>query len=590
MRLITHFGDEPLFLFLTMVQIKDKKGQLITEVIENEDSIRKFTLMKEDYITLVFSIEEPIYFKLGDGVDNEWGMFELVDLYQPTYNNSTGGYDYQLRLDAYYWKWKNKIFKYTPENHGQEASWSLTAPLDVHLGVFLRNLSSLGYKYRNTAFSFSIDNSVENSAKLLTYNNTNLIDALSMMADAWECEWWVFDSVIYFGRCEYGTPVNLELHKEVAQMTRQGNRQEYATRIYVFGSDKNIPSNYRATDESTVVNGVVQKRLMLPVDTPYLDAYENMTQEEAVESVVVFDDVYPHRIGTLENVTTKEYTEEVTDESDGSTTQETFLAYRFKDSGINFSKDYVLPGQELQITFTSGKLNGMTFGVIFNPTAEGEEEKPEKLPDGSWNPEAQLWEIVRNEDYGRPLPGGELIPANGDKYYLTGFNIQLVSDAYIPAAEQELKEKGLKYLEKSKIDPSTYNCTLYPDYVKSENEEQEVVLRTFEVGDKVNLINPTFFQNGRASRIIGYERKLDIPWDNPVYTVGEVAATTRIGELEDKVEALTYKGQTYTGGGGGVYVVGRNDSTPLSDRNVLSSLRSIATFLRKDMADSMPYL
>ena len=234
MRLIPEMGDEPLFLFLTMVQIKDKKGQLIIEVIENEDSIRKFTLMKEDYITLVFSIEEPIYFKLGDGVDNEWGMFELVDLYQPTYNNSTGGYDYQLRLDAYYWKWKNKIFKYTPENHGQEASWSLTAPLDVHLGVFLRNLSSLGYKYRNTAFSFSIDNSVENSAKLLTYNNTNLIDALSMMADAWECEWWVFDSVIYFGRCEYGTPVNLELHKEVAQMTRQGNRQEYATRIYVF--------------------------------------------------------------------------------------------------------------------------------------------------------------------------------------------------------------------------------------------------------------------------------------------------------------------------------------------------------------------
>ena len=113
-----------------------------------------------------------------------------------------------------------------------------------------------------------------------------------------------------------------------------------------------------------------------------------------------------------------------------------------------------------------------------------------------------------------------------------------------------------------------------------------MVLRTFELGDKINLVNPTFFSNGRVSRVIGYERKLDIPYDHPVYFVGEVASTSRIGELEDKVDALTYKGQTFTGNGSGVYVVGRYDSTPLSDRNVLSSLRSIASFLRKDKDDT----
>ena len=572
-------------MFLTMVQIKDKKGQLITEVIENEDSIRKFTLMKEDYITLVFSTEEPIYFKLGDGVDNEWGMFELVDLYSPSYNESTGGYDYQLRLDAYYWKWKNKIFKYTPENHGQESSWSLTATLDVHLGVFLRNLQALEYKYRNTPFSFEIGNTVENASQLITYENTNLIDALNMMAETWDCEWWVTDSVIHFGKCEYGDPVKLELGVEVETMTREGNNQKFATRIYAFGSTNNIPSDYRPVDESVVVNGVVQKRLMLPEGTPYLDAYENMTQEEAVEDVVIFDDVYPRKIGTLSDITTQEYTDTIESE-DGTETEEKWLAYRFKDTGINFSKEYILPGQELQITFQSGKLNGLTFGVIFNPTLEGEEEKPEKLPDGSWNPEAQLWEIVRNEDYGRPLPGGELIPANGDTYYLTGFNIKLVSGQYIPAAEEELKEKAQKYLDKTKTDPNTYNCTLRPDYVYNKDMEEEVVLRTFELGDKINLVNPTFFSNGRVSRVIGYERKLDLPYDHPVYFVGEVASISRIGELEDKVDALTYKGQTFTGNGSGVYVVGRYDSTPLSDRNVLSSLRSIASFLRKDKDDT----
>ena len=570
---------------LIMIEIKDKNGGLKLSTVIGDGSIRRCTLMKEDYVTLVFSTDEPVYFKLGDGIDNEWGMFELVDLYSPTYNESTGGYDYQLRLDAYYWKWKNKIFKYTPENHGQEASWSLTATLDVHLGVFLRNLQALGYKYRNTPFSFEIGNTVENTSQLITYENTNLIDALNMMAETWDCEWWITDSVIHFGKCEYGDPVKLELGVEVETMTREGNNQKFATRIYAFGSTNNIPSDYRPVDESVVVNGVVQKRLMLPEGTPYLDAYENMTQEEAVEDVVIFDDVYPRRIGTLSGITTQEYTDTIENE-DGTTTEEKWLAYRFKDTGINFSKEYILPGQELQITFQSGKLNGLTFGVIFNPTLEGEEEKPEKLPDGSWNPEAQLWEIVRNEDYGRPLPGGELIPANGDTYYLTGFNIKLVSDQYIPAAEEELKEKAQKYLDKTKTDPNTYNCTLRPDYVYNKDMEEEVVLRTFELGDKINLVNPTFFSNGRVSRVIGYERKLDIPYDHPVYFVGEVASTSRIGELEDKVDALTYKGQTFTGNGSGVYVVGRYDSTPLSDRNVLSSLRSISSFLRKDKDDT----
>lgn len=572
-----------------MIEIKDKNGELKLSTVIGEGSIRRCTLMKEDYVTLVFSTDEPVYLKIGDGIDNEWGMFELVDLYSPTYNESTGGYDYQLRLDAYYWKWKNKIFKYTPENHGQEASWSLTATLDVHLGVFLRNLQALGYKYRNTPFSFEIGNTVENTSQLITYENTNLIDALNMMAETWDCEWWVTDSVIHFGKCEYGDPVKLELGVEVETMTREGNNQKFATRIYAFGSTNNIPSDYRPVDESVVVNGVVQKRLMLPEGTPYLDAYENMTQEEAVEDVVIFDDVYPRRIGTLSGITTQEYTDTIENE-DGTETEEKWLAYRFRDAGINFSKEYILPGQELQITFQSGKLNGLTFGVIFNPTLEGEEEKPEKSPDGSWNPEAQLWEIVRNEDYGRPLPGGELIPANGDTYYLTGFNIKLVSDQYIPAAEEELKEKAQKYLDKTKTDPNTYNCTLRPDYVYNKDMEEEVVLRTFELGDKINLVNPTFFSNGRVSRVIGYERKLDIPYDHPVYFVGEVASTSRIGELEDKVDALTYKGQTFTGNGSGVYVVGRYDSTPLSDRNVLSSLKAISTFLRKDMADSTPYL
>ena len=564
-----------------MIEIKDISGQVRFSTPINKGAKGKFTLMKEDYIILPFSVASPIPFKLGDYVDlagvldESMGdklakIYEITDLQKPTHNTSTGGYDYELRLDAYYWKWKNKIFKYTPEQAGSEASWSLTAALDVQLGVFLRNLKALGYTYRGTDFTFSIDDTVENKAVAMTYDNMNLLDALFSMAgeDKWNCDCWITDNVIHFGRNEFGDAVKIERGVEASSITRSESQGTYATRIYAFGSTKNIPTNYRPTEEQAVINGVVQKRLMLPADTPYIDAYEGMSQEEAIEDVVVFDDVYPRRIGTLSDVHTR--TEEVENE-DG--TKETVTYYRYKDTGLEFKEEYIIEGQELKIRFQSGKLNGMEFGVIFNP-APKDETRGE-----------QLWEIVRNEDYGRPLPDDTICPADGDEYVLSGFDIQLVSDQYIPEAEQELKEKAQKYADKVKKDDGTYPTTLSSSWVK-----EDLISRTFEFGQRINLVDDTYFENGRISRVLGWEINLDIPWDSPVYTIGESMPYSRIGEIEDKVDSLTYKGQTYIGGGGGIYLIRVNDKTAASDSNAFSALRSLKMFQRKDKTDENPYL
>ena len=564
-----------------MIEIKDISGKTRFSTPINKGAKGKFTLMKEDYIILPFSVPSPIPFKIGDYVDLAGELdeslggklakiYEITDIQKPTYNTSTGGYDYELKLDAYYWKWKNKVFKYTPEHAGSEASWSLTAALDVQLGVFLRNLKALGYTYRGTDFTFSIDDTVENKAVAMTYDNINLLDALFSMAgeDKWNCDCWITDNVIHFGRNEFGDAVKIERGVEASSITRSESQGTYATRIYAFGSTKNIPTNYRPTDEQAVVNGVVQKRLMLPADTPYIDAYEGMSQEEAIEDVVVFDDVYPRRVGTLSDVHTR--TEEV-DNEDG--TKETITYYRYKDTELESKEEYIIEGQELQVTFKSGKLNGMVFGVIFNPTPKDETR-------GN-----QLWEIVRNENYGRPLPDEMMYPANGDEYVLSGFDIQLVSDQYIPAAEEELKEKAQKYADKVKKDDGTYPTTLMSTWV-----HEDPISRIFEFGQRINLVDDTYFENGRISRVLGWEMNLDIPWDSPVYTIGESMPYSRIGEIEDKVDSLTYKGQSYNGNGNGVYVIRVNDSTTPSDSNVFSALKSLKTLLRKDQSDGTNFL
>lgn len=565
-----------------VVEIKDRQGQTRVSVPVQEGAKGVFSLMNSDYIQLPFSSENVIPFKLGDYTDLsdvlEDGLggkiaklYEVVDMnnVNPTYNETTGAYDYTLRLDAYYWKWKNKIFKYTPENAGQEASWSLTAALEVHLGVFLRNLKALGYTYKGTDFTFSIDDTVENKAIAVTYDNINLLDALFTLAskDYYNCDCWITNNVIHFGRNEFGDAVKIERGVEAESIGKAESKGTYATRIYAFGGTRNIPANYRPTEEQAVVNGVVQKRLMLPADTPYIDAYEGMSQEEAIEKIVVFDDIYPRRIGTMSNVTTVDRNIIEEGEVIG-----TFKAYQYKDTGLEFSEDYIIEEQELQIEFQSGKLNRMKFSVQFNPNDA--------------DPAEQLWEIVRNENYGRLLPDDIMKPANGDKYVLSGFNIQLVSDQYIPEAEKELKERAQEYTNIAKKDDGTYPVKLFSDYVFS-----DPLRHNYEFGQRVNLIDKTYFENGRVSRIIGWEVKLDIPFDSPQYTVGESMSYSRLQEIEDKVDALTYKGQTYTGGGGsGVYVIKTNDSTAPSDSNVFSALRTIASFLRKDKADETKFL
>lgn len=561
-----------------MIEIKDISGKTRFSTPINKGAKGKFTLMKEDYIVLPFSVPEPIYFKLGDYVDlsgvldDSLGgllskVYEVTDLQKPSFNASTAGYDYELKLDAYYWKWKNKIFKYTPEHAGYEASWSLTAALDVQLGVFLRNLKALGYTYKGKEFVFEIDSTVENKAVAMTYDNMNLLDALFSMAgeDKWNCDCWITDNVIHFGRNEFGDAVKIELGVEASAMTRSESKGTYATRIYAFGSTRNIPENYRPIEEQTVVNGVVQRRLMLPAGTPYIDVYPDMSQEEAIEDIVVFDEVYPRLENTMSSVSTR--TETVTNEDGG---QETVTYYRYRDTGLNFSKDYRLPGQELTIIFQSGKMNGLEFGVIFDPDNNG----------------SQLWEIVRSEDYGRPLPDDTIYPENDDKYILSGFDPKFVSVQMIPDAEQELKEKAQKIADQRKKDDGTYYTTLRSEWV---NEDK--LKRFFEFGQKINLVNKAFFENGRESRVLGWEFNLDIPWDSPVYTIGESMPYSRLNDVEEKLESITYKGHTYVGGGGSsIYVIKTNDSTAPSDSNVFSAKRSLATLLRKDKEDQTNYL
>ncbi|MBR1526783.1 MAG: hypothetical protein IJ640_09030, partial [Prevotella sp.] len=555
-----------------------------------EGSLVHRELMGDHYIQLVFKTAEAQHFRLGDYCETDFGRFELTDLYEPEANTDEGGFNYSLRLDAYYMKWKNKIVKFIPSDKQSEMAFTLTRDLAGHMELFMSNLNYLGkdsnYLFNGTtAFTFDIDYThISKKMMAVSYDSLSLIAALDQYASLWECEWWVTDNVIHLGRCEGSVSVGtFELNKNVAQMSRAQGSKDYVTRLYVFGSERNIPANYRKSESDLVVNGVVQRRLMLPEGTPYLEV-DGITEEQAVEGVLILDEVYPRTQCKVGAVST--YTSTVTND-DKTKTTETF--YRVSDtSGFidSINNDMRLDGDSFHIRFTNGKLNGMEFecNLITNDQRIG-----------------KCFEIIANEDYGIKLPREGFSPEENDEYIIFGWDSTKIADtSLIRDAEKELETEGKKHLAKSMIDPSEYTCTMISKkmqdigmpvkYGKDERTgDAQYVPIPYDLGDKVQLVNPALFGSSRSSRIIGYEIKLDIPADSPQFIVGESLRYSRTGAMESKLDELTYEGNIYTGNGSGggssIYVIGTGDTTPASNRNVYSAVRSDSQFAHKDRND-----
>lgn len=574
------------------ITIYTQTGDVRAEVIPNDGSTYSAELMKKEELALKFTLTEPVLFQLGDYCECRWGRFEVTQPQRPT-ANSAGGWRYELTMPAHYWKWTNKILYYDRQ-HARECSFTLTHDIAHHAALVLSNLAALGYQYEGKDYTTSIGSDVTAELRLVSYSNTSITDALTAIADAFECEWWVTGSIIHFGRCELGTEVELAEGDEVQGMSASDSSQSYATRLIAFGSTRNLTQAYRPDTEEVVVGSIREKRLMLPAGTPYIDTEEGLSTECAVEKVFVFDDIYPRRVGTIAAVTTKTYT----DEDTGTGEKTDWLAYRFTDEGINFSSDYKLKDstETLKVIFQSGSLAGMTFDVNFNPDGLAEKDGA-----GAWNKAAQVYEIVRNDTYGIKLPNDTLKPAAGDKYVLFNFDISYLgadlggTSNYIELAEQELLEAAKKEAEKLKVDSKSYSCpmNIVRYYGYTEGADGKLIHATadeldFSLGQKIKLVNPAFFKSGRSSRVYGFEKYLD--GTKVTYTVSDNSEYSRLQELSDSISTLAYNGYTYKGAAGGqgggasIYLITTHDATTPSDSNAYSAARALAQFADKDAA------
>lgn len=570
-----------------MIQIKRNNKVFFTLEDFGEGSKLSYQLMDHHYIILKFTTATPIYFEIGDSVEiPDFGYFELTSAYFPKHNDSDG-YDYEMQMDAYYMAWKNKLCKYRPQHGANETSFKLTTTVGVHMNVILGNLKALGLTYNGK--EFSVDYTAYNNKAfdvqkrfLIEYGSISILDALNSICseDALNCEWWIDGSIIYLGYCEMEGQTTFEQDVNVLSMSYSESKSTYITRLYAFGSDRNIPKGYfTGADADVTTDGVATDYLMLPnkeVDSDGFyakDGYlENVNvvknDKQAIEGVVMFEEEYPKVESVVSSIKTYDST---VDNEDGTKTTQTFWQVTATDSfATSFESSWIKSNLTLGIKFTSGALMGMEFDVSF------------KVID-----KVNYFEIVANDTYGRTLPDGVMCPKVGDKFFLFNWDATKITDTdLIPTAQLSLFDRAKQYYQKTMISNSNFTCTMDGDKFYNDGTYDYHPL-----GEQVKLINDMFAQvdadgkHYRNSRIIGMEIPLDIPYDHPQYIVGEKAATSRLGKLEDKVDSIKVNGMqiggTGSGNGGGVYVIGMNDTTPASDSNVYSARRSRMEFLSR---------
>lgn len=340
-------------------------------------------------------------------------------------------------------------------------------------------------------------------------------------------------------------------------------------------NETKIPVAYYTGDPSKeAARGIAERRLQLPEGEgiceatdgtqyyhkgAYIQTEEYMPESEIVEATEVIDDEFPREttgdedyfsIGMVE----QRFEEAKEEFSDGSVLTKQIPVYRFKnsDTAAIFDDDWIAEGEKLEVVFQSGLLAGMTFGVAFNPQGLSK-----VLPGGTYNADAQVFEIVINDTYGRQLPDGILYPQTGDKYLLTGFSPKAMGRMrLVSASENRLLQKGADALQRRLLDGNTYEAVLLTEFVLESQRfitsdgfffvtADDKYLVTADsstiipkAGQRVSLYNGAFGLRGTQNRIIGFEYPLDVPYDHPKVIIGQTPQKRRLRAIEKAIQSL----------------------------------------------------
>ena len=480
------------------------------DILPTDESYRYRSIMGEHTLTLYFSL--PTYTDIPTGAWCEFAN-ERYTLNQPAkvVKHNTRHFEYTLTMDSEGVNLKNYKFR-NPNDKTLKFPFTASPRYHIQILVDCLNMIDSGWQVGTT---------IEANEKLVSYNHNNCLEALEMIAKAFETEYEIIGKTIHLHKVEYfkNNPLPLQYGKGKGFKTgvSRTTEQSRITRLYVQGGERNI-------DRSKYGN----KELLLPKSQEYI--YEGVTflSDDKGLSIAIknaqnngfineqsldLSHIYPKRKGTITEVFEVDKNKHFYDFTDTSIPET-----------LNFS-DLQIKGEKMLIYFESGMLSGREFEVSKYDHAQ------------------KRFQLVPKEEDGTTMPNDIFKPAIGDEYSV--YNMQM-PNAYISdnatksGASWEMMKEACKYLYENRADLFTFTGDL--DGIWAKKNWVNVGGR-LKMGAYIHFSDNEFQRTPVAIRIVGLKEYVNNPYSPQIELSNKVQGHSFISEMRKLQNQEVYFGE-----------------------------------------------
>lgn len=515
-----------------MIEIYGSDNRLKCRIEPANNSLQDKTLGGDNLLSLSFVHHSFVQLDVNDWCEFEGERYWLQERYLPTQKNEHE-WDYDMKLYGVESLIRRLLVLKNPDGEN-EAVFTLTAPASEHVRLIVGCINAgMGTS------DWKVGSVIATENLTVDYSGTFCDEGLRKVAEAAKTEWWIEGQTVNVCRCEHGEELTLRYPESITQLERDtADGVKFYTRLFPMGSTRNI--------DRTKYGAV---RLQLPGGQKYVDMNVEKYGVFHHYEEAAFSHIYPRRIGVVSNVR-----ESSVKDNEGKP----YKIYWFKDSALPFNpNDYEIGGLVKHVVFQSGELNGRDFEV-------------------NYHTDTQEFELITTWPYGDEvqMPGGHLIPKEGDKYIL--WNIRM-PDEYYGLAEQEFLAAVEAFNAKHCIDTSVYKCPTHHVWI----ERNKVQLY---VGLRIRLESRQYFPEtgSRRSRITRITRNVVQPSQMDI----EISDATSVGNMTRITDSINeVKNYAMEAIGSLPDMIKSGDATKPTDTNLFSARRSQKEFLSKKAED-----